>query len=495
MVDPGLAMRALIVLHRWLGVAFCLLFAMWFASGIVMHFVPYPAFTAADRLAGRAPLDLAAVGAGPAAALVAAHLDGVTRVRLLQWPDGPVYLVANGARSVALRAADLSQARIVSAEGALTVAKDYAARRHWDASAAAIAAIADADQWTLPGEYDHARPFYRIALGDAAGTELYVSAPTGEIALVTTRRQRAWNYAGSGAHWLYLTALRRHPAAWSRLVWWLSLLALVGASAGAVVGTLRLGGGGSGLASPYTGFKAAHHRLGVACMVFVLTWIFSGFLSMDDGLLFSTGRPSAAEAAAIAGAPDWSAVPGDEARHLDPQTVEAEWFAFGGRIWRRERDASDAQRLMLAGAAEAAMPPRAFISADTIDAVAPRLAQDCAPAVAVAKGDSYASLPSVAGAPVYRVVCGDDWYDIDASNGSLLEKLDSSRRAYRWLFGGLHKLDFPALAARPALRSTAVVGLCLLGFVFSLTGVVIAWRRIAPPLRRAARRLNRHPAD
>jgi hypothetical protein len=35
-------MRLLATLHRWWGVAFCLLFAMWFASGIVMHFVPYP---------------------------------------------------------------------------------------------------------------------------------------------------------------------------------------------------------------------------------------------------------------------------------------------------------------------------------------------------------------------------------------------------------------------------------------------------------------------
>ena len=35
-------MRALILLHRWLGVVFCLLFAMWFATGIVMHFVPFP---------------------------------------------------------------------------------------------------------------------------------------------------------------------------------------------------------------------------------------------------------------------------------------------------------------------------------------------------------------------------------------------------------------------------------------------------------------------
>src|SRR5215472_5240062 len=36
-------MRFLATLHRWWGVAFCLLFAMWFASGIVTHLVPFPA--------------------------------------------------------------------------------------------------------------------------------------------------------------------------------------------------------------------------------------------------------------------------------------------------------------------------------------------------------------------------------------------------------------------------------------------------------------------
>ncbi|WP_439396711.1 hypothetical protein ACRQ5Q_07310 [Bradyrhizobium sp. PMVTL-01] len=35
----------LATVHRWWGVAFCLLFAMWFASGIVMHFLPFPART------------------------------------------------------------------------------------------------------------------------------------------------------------------------------------------------------------------------------------------------------------------------------------------------------------------------------------------------------------------------------------------------------------------------------------------------------------------
>ena len=36
-------MPLLAIVHRWWGVVFCLLFAMWFASGIVMHFVPFPA--------------------------------------------------------------------------------------------------------------------------------------------------------------------------------------------------------------------------------------------------------------------------------------------------------------------------------------------------------------------------------------------------------------------------------------------------------------------
>jgi hypothetical protein len=82
------------------------------------------------------------------------------------------------------------------------------------------------------------------------------------------------------------------------------------------------------------------------------------------------------------------------------------------------------------------------------------------------------------GAPVFRVRCGADWFDIDGASGVVLEKLDTSRRVYRWLFAGLHTLDFPTLTARPALRATLVAALCLCGLLFSFTAVVIAWRRL-----------------
>ena len=42
-------MRTLILTHRYVGVATCLLFVMWFASGVVMMYVGFPQLTVAER--------------------------------------------------------------------------------------------------------------------------------------------------------------------------------------------------------------------------------------------------------------------------------------------------------------------------------------------------------------------------------------------------------------------------------------------------------------
>ena len=126
--------RALILLHRWLGVAFCLLFAMWFASGAVMHFVPFPAQSEADRLAGLAPLLLLPGVHAPAEAVRTSGLSGISRVRLLQRDDGPIYLISGSGGLAALHAVDLSSAAVHSNGLALAIALDYAHRRQWYAA-------------------------------------------------------------------------------------------------------------------------------------------------------------------------------------------------------------------------------------------------------------------------------------------------------------------------------------------------------------------------
>jgi hypothetical protein len=470
-------MRALILLHRWLGVAFCLLFAMWFATGIVMHFVPFPALKESERFAGLTPLDIAPVKYGPAQAIAAAGINDATRVRLLQRSDGPVYLIETWSAWKAVHASDLAEATVPSERLALAIAMDYARHRQLAWSVAQVERLKSYDQWTVSGAYDGHRPLFRIALGDGLGTELYVSSTTGEVVLTTTRGERQWSYFGSVAHWIYPTALRSHPAAWSTLVRWLSFVALIGALSGSCVGMLRIKLYGPRRPLPYSGLQAWHHGLGLACMLFILTWIFSGWLSMDSGQLFSTGRPTAAEALAVSGRPDWKTLSTNELQRIGRDAKEVEWFAFGGRIYRRERFAADRQQLAVAGA-DFASPAHAVLSADEVNAIARHLAPGCNPAVAVSSTDAYTPAPSLPGNPIFRLVCGDEWFEIDGARGQLLEKLDPSRRAYRWLYGALHTFDAPALVCRPALRTALIVGLCGCGFVFSLTGVVIAWRRL-----------------
>src|SRR5262249_12482588 len=144
-----------------------------------------------------------------------------------------------------------------------------------------------------------------------------------------------WGYVGSMAHWLYPVSLRAHRRAWTATVWVVSGLASIAAIAGLALGIVMLVARRGHLTASGRCY-AWHHALGLLCAAFVLTWIVTGWLSVDDGLVV----------------------------------------------------------------------------------------------------------------PAHKV------------------------------YGSLHALDFPALAARPALRSALVIGLCGCGLVFSLTGCVIAWRRV-----------------
>jgi uncharacterized iron-regulated membrane protein len=469
-------MRALTLVHRWLGVACAPLFAMWFASGIVMHFVPFPALTEAERLAGLGPIEFARVRHGPGDAVAASRLPAVTRVRLLQRSDGPVFIVSGSAGLAALHADDLTPADVHLDSLALGIAVAHARDRRLDASAATSARSAAYDQWTVAGGLSLHRPLYRVTLNDPAGTELYVSSVTGEVVRDTTRRERWWNYAGSVAHWIYPASLRARPQAWTAIAWVLSAVASLAAIAGAALGTALLVAR-RGLAGSAGSWHAWHHALGLVCAAFVLTWIVSGWLSLDSGLLFSTGALTEPEARALAPAPDWRALPTDPPIRTSG-AKEVEWFFFGATPYRRDRIDLDAQLLLVARSDSATPPPRSFLALAEIEAVGRRLSATCGAAAIDVATDAYASASAVPGAPVFRIACGNLWFHVDAASGAIIDRLDPSRRARRWLFGAAHTFDFPWLAARPDLRGALVVVACGCGLAFSLTGCVIAWRRM-----------------
>ena len=468
-------MQRLILIHRWLGVALGPLVAMWFATGIVIHLVPFPGLSESQRVAGLPLLTIEGPIRGPADAVAASGMADVARVRLLQRADGAVYIVNDGSTSAALRARDLAPAAVRSRELALAIGAEHARQRGMAPIDPTRLEVIDHDQWTMAGHYHPHRPLYRLALDDSAGTDIYLSTTTGEVVLDTTRWQRGWNYIGSVAHWIYAPPLRSRPELWSATVQGLSLASVVLVVAGAVLGIARIRIGGGRRTSPYHGMHRWHHLLGLPSLIFVTTWIASGFLSMDDGVLFSTGRATPSDLAAISGPPRWDQLTEEDLRHLDPDARELEWFALDGTLFRRTITAPNTQRVAEVGRGERG---DAFLPAAALSPVARRLGPDCGDPTAIGPEDNHMIASVISGAPVYRIRCGERWYDIDSASGALLQTTDSSRRAYRWLFSGLHRHDFPVLSGRPVLRTALIVTLCGIGLVFSLTGIVIGTRRL-----------------
>ena len=188
--------RALVLLHRWLGVALSLFVAAWFASGIILIYVPFPSLPAAERVASRADIPLADVRVSPAAAIAALGEASL--------PDG-LRLVARGGRPVYL----LHQRN------------------------APLAAL-----WA-----DDGRPAALSDAGEAAAIAAAFSKTavrSGEVLQRTRRAKHVWNYFGAVTHWIYPSVLRRHWAAWDRLVWWLALAYLVVSISGLWLGIDRL---------------------------------------------------------------------------------------------------------------------------------------------------------------------------------------------------------------------------------------------------------------
>jgi hypothetical protein len=97
--------------------------------------------------------------------------------------------------------------------------------------------------------------------------------------------------------------------------------------------------------------------------------------------------------------------------------------------------------------------------------------------------------------PVWRAHWPEDGITVYADPAAARLALQTGSRApyQRWLYHGLHSLDFAPLLARPLLRDALVLGLSLLGLGLCATSCVLAWRVLAPaprqrPLARATMR-------
>lgn len=481
--------------HRWAGVVLCLLFAVWFASGAVLHFVGFPSLPAADRFAHSETIDLRRLDVAPAVALARAEavagtrsVDGMRLISIagiptyiVSVPGTPTYRASSGEHEIAV-AGDTGQ--VIGGFSAAT-ARAVAAR-FAEAPVARVAGPLEYDQWIVHQQFDPYRPFYRVRLSNPESTDLYVSAGTGEVVQRTTARDRFWNWCGAVLHWIYFTPVRKDWSLWNQLVWWISLAALVTSVAGTWLGLhryLKNRAHGRSSLSPYRGWMRWHHIIGLFASVVVLFWIFSGWLSMDHGRLFSRGGANAAESARMRGmsfAAVSEATPLDVLRSAGPASV-IEFHAIGRRplltlrggrerasriLWldTHELFQTPIPDALLLSALEAAWPSDA-----ATPIVEPSATDEMYRQAESVPEDALAVLTGKGGR--IRVYVG-------RFSGSPLAVMNPSRRAYAWVYYCLHTLQFPGLIEHPAARTLVELLLLLFGFGFCVTGIVLGVRRL-----------------
>src|ERR1700761_6236041 len=89
--------KTAILCHRWMGVAFCLLFAWWFVSGIFMMYWDYPSVSDADRLEHAPVVDAERVKLSPAEAYATLDPDQAPgSTRLTSFDGRPAYFFRTG---------------------------------------------------------------------------------------------------------------------------------------------------------------------------------------------------------------------------------------------------------------------------------------------------------------------------------------------------------------------------------------------------------------
>src|SRR5438093_7011633 len=193
--------KTLILTHRCLGIPLSLLFMLWFASGIAMIYARgMPRLTPELRMERLPPLDFDRVRLTPADVARRAsgssgrREGGSSRATLVTVMERPAFRIGQ----TTIFADTGERLGEVGRAGALAIASRFTNLP--ESKLRYVDELPEPDQWTIAEQRQ--MPVHKVAVDDAARTELYISEQNGEVAVMTTRGSRAVAWVSAIPHWL-----------------------------------------------------------------------------------------------------------------------------------------------------------------------------------------------------------------------------------------------------------------------------------------------------
>lgn len=498
--------KAMLLIHRYLGFALSVLFVLWFLSGFVMMYADYPTMKQHQRLQHLFPVNLKPCQLGPQQAMQRAGItDTLKTVRLGMLLDRPIYRVVTRKNEHKAIFADTGDtlARVDTLLGS-QLARSFMRNTSRPISVETLTQI---DQWMAAHRSQGYLPnVHRFVMNDPAGTYLYVSVYTGEVVQMLTRSQRFWAWLGPIPHWIYPTVLIRNRPLWSQVVSWLSLVGTVMCIAGIVMGISRYrrSKANAWAFSPYKkNWFRWHHYTGFAFGLFVFTWVLSGLFSMSPIDFGPDPNRRQAELTTWSGGPldpaRFSLSPAQAATLFAPELTVKELHLIqllGRPYYLAYQD--DFHTRLLAADDLRARPFRQFAPGPLITQLGrfnpghPLLETR----ILTEYDDYHYARKGEKRLPVLRVKVDNaeqSWYYIDLKTGQLVLKHERGSRLERWLYHGLHSLDFRFLLDKRPLWDIVVWVLLLGGTAVSVTGLVLTWNWLRRKTRNQSKRRSKQP--
>ena len=503
----------LILSHRYLGIGLGLLFVVWFASGIGMIYARgMPSLTDELRLERLEPLDLQSVRVTPLEAAERAGLgEFLGRVTLLTVMGRPAYRLGGGGAATVF--ADTGE---LMPEVGPAPAREVASR-FMDLPSERVRyerLLTRADQWTVSERAQ--LPLHKLSIDDERGTQLYVSPESGEVVLLTTRGSRALAWVSAIPHWLYFTPLRVKQNLWTNTILWTAGLGCVLAILGITLGVLQFKFSRPFRLSrirsyiPYAGWMRWHYIMGLVFGVLALTWVFSGWLSMEPfGWASGEGLSSGELRRALVGGPldvsgfpeidaeAWGALlPGRSIKEITYRRVLGEPYFMVRSTPAEPAGVTTSDPAAGGDTAKPRDPSRVLVSAETlvvreepfaVDALTDRVRETYpdVPILEVSLLEEYDfyhySRDQQAPLPILRLKFDDPdqtWLYIDPGSGRLSTSVTRLDRVERWIYHGFHSLDFGFWYYNRPVWDIAIIVLSLGGLATTTIGLYVGIRRL-----------------
>jgi hypothetical protein len=470
----------LILTHRYLGIILSLFFVMWFVSGIAMIYARgMPGLTPETRLGHLHELNLGAVRLTPSEAAAKAELGRPpARAVLLMVMNRPAYrFTSTGAGGFVTVFADtgdplpdIGQREALKIAGSFMEVPESRLRYAGE--------INQPDQWTLEDRRN--LPLHKVSVDDNAGTDLYVSGETGEVELMTTRAGRTLAWFAAIPHWMYLAPLRIRDELWRQVVLWTSGIGAGLTLLGVILAFTQF-------RTAYAGLMRWHYITGAFFGVFALTFVFSGWLSMEPFFWASGGGTgNRIHQTLSGGALELSSFPAIDAgswyQMLSAKVPkEIEFVRIQNEPYFIARGTADQPVLISANPFEVRQKPF------PTESLVARIRQGN-PDHAVVESkvlsdyDSYyhpgERRPPL---PVLRVKFADHdatWFYVDPRLGQVVGRFTSRQRLERWIYHGFHSLDFNFWYYNGPVWRTTMVALNAGGATLSIIGLILAIKRV-----------------